>query len=79
MLRTESWEQTCAFVDRLQCFAIGASWGGPQSLVGVYRNAGERSLPGRHAARPLVRLSIGLEAADDLIDDLAQALSVLAP
>lgn len=79
VLRTESWAQTCAFVDRLQCFAIGASWGGPQSLVGVYRNAGERAVPGRHAARPLVRLSIGLESADDLIDDLARALSVLAP
>lgn len=77
VLQAPSWEQTCAFVDRLHYFAIGASWGGPQSLVGVYRNAGERALPGKHSARPIVRLSIGLESPDDLIADLDQALSAL--
>ncbi len=55
--------QVHAFVDALQLFKIGFSWGGVTSLVMAY--------PGRDR---LVRLNIGLEDPGSLIDDLTQAL-----
>jgi cystathionine beta-lyase len=63
-----------AFVDRLELFGIGFSWGGYESLaspVDPYRTV---STP---PASNLVRLHIGLEDADDLIEDLADSLSKL--
>jgi cystathionine beta-lyase len=69
--------QVDAFVDALQLFKIGYSWGGPVSLVVPYDLASMRddrsALPGH-----LVRFSIGLEALADLQADLAQALHQLA-
>jgi cystathionine beta-lyase len=59
-----------AFVDALELFGIGYSWGGYESLVlpvDPYRTVG------KPPARNLVRLHIGLEDADDLIEDLASA------
>jgi cystathionine beta-lyase len=59
-----------AFVDALQLFGIGYSWGGYESLVlpvDPHRTVGEPP------ARNLVRLHVGLEDPDDLIDDLAAA------
>jgi cystathionine beta-lyase len=59
------------FVDRLQLFGIGYSWGGYESLAlpaDPYRTVTEPP------ARNLVRLHIGLEDPEDLIDDLASAL-----
>jgi len=63
------------FIDTLELFGIGSSWGGYESLA----------LPARltRTARPfplsgmLVRLHIGLEDPDDLIADLAKALSAM--
>ncbi len=75
---SHSQAQVHAFVDRLQLFKIGYSWGGPMSLVMPYELAGMRrhgALKGRQGT--LVRLSIGLENVDDLIADLAQALAAL--
>jgi cystathionine beta-lyase len=68
--------QVDAFVDALRVFRIGFSWAGPVSLAVPYdltaiRGKGEWS-------GPLVRLSIGLENADDLIADLEQALGALS-
>jgi cystathionine beta-lyase len=77
VLGTRSWEQTCRFADALEVFRIGASWGGPQSLVGIYPNAGERSTQTWKDSGAFVRLNIGLEAADDLIADLEQAFAAM--
>jgi len=63
-----------AFVDRLRLFGIGYSWGGYESLatpVDPYRTVSKPPAPN------LVRLHIGLEDADDLIEDLADSLSKL--
>ena len=63
-----------AFVDRLQLFGIGYSWGGYESLatpVDPYRTVSTPPAPN------LVRLHIGLEDADDLIEALADSLSKL--
>lgn len=73
-LRTEDVD---CFVDSLACFRIGYSWGGSTSLAMAYDPRPWRSESGVRRAGPLVRLSIGLESADDLQADLEQALGAL--
>jgi cysteine-S-conjugate beta-lyase len=68
-------QRVFAFVDALQLFEIGYSWGGTTSLAVAYTIAPVRNRP-RYDHR-LVRFSIGLESADDLIADLEAALPVL--
>jgi cystathionine beta-lyase len=65
------------FVDALQLFRIGYSWGGVTSLA-VPRNAQE-GRPDYPYGDRLVRLSIGLEDASDLKADLTTAFGRLAP
>ena len=60
-----------AFVDGLQLFGIGVSWGGYESLV--LPSHVRRSLSAASAG-PLVRFHIGLEDPEDLIADLAAGL-----
>jgi cysteine-S-conjugate beta-lyase len=68
-------EQVFAFVDALELFEVGYSWGGVTSLAVAY-DIGR--LPGRPAyEHRIVRLSIGLESTEDLIADLEQALRQL--
>jgi len=50
------------------------SWGGVNSLAVVYPDL-ER--PNQDVIGRIVRLNIGLEAVDDLIDDLDQAMQVV--
>lgn len=69
-------EQTDRFIDSLKLFKIGYSWGGANSLAVPYRIAQMRSR--WEGAGQLVRFNIGLEDADDLIADIAQALRSLA-
>lgn len=64
-------EQVDRFVDALDLFGIGASWGGYESLVMIYGK-----VPGWDGGR-VVRLHVGLEAAEDLIGDLSQAFAVI--
>ena len=61
--------QLAARVDALRRFKIAWSWGGPVSLAVPYELAGIRE---RQQGRVL-RLAIGLEDPQDLMDDLAQA------
>lgn len=70
-----------ALIDALELFGIGYSWGGFESLITPLDPAGVRSattwpLPGMDPAdRFGVRLSIGLEAVDDLRTDLERGLA----
>jgi len=67
--------QTDRFIDSLKLFKIGYSWGGANSLAVPYRMAQiRREWP--HQGQ-LVRFNIGLEDADELIDDLNQAFESL--
>jgi cystathionine beta-lyase len=66
-----------AFVEALKLFKLGYSWGGPVSLAVPYDLKALRGDAARHDGH-LVRFSIGLEASDDLIADLDQALRLLA-
>ena len=63
-----------AFVESLELFGIGFSWGGYESLA--MPADPDRTLS-RPAARNLVRLHIGLEDPDDLIADLARAFDLI--
>jgi cystathionine beta-lyase len=72
-------EQVDAFCDALKVFKLGYSWGGPMSLAVPYDIPGMRSAAlgtWKHQGI-LVRLSIGLEAVEDLQADLEQALQAL--
>lgn len=65
------------FVDALTLFGIGFSWGGFESLVQLV--GAELLAPHSYwsgGANPVVRLHTGLESAQDLIDDIAQALQL---
>jgi len=77
-LRAGDFGSVRTVVDRLEHFRIGVSWGGVESLVlSPEREHGAERLASRGLPRGLVRLSVGLEGADLLIDDLAQALGSL--
>lgn len=68
-------ERARRFVDALTLFGIGFSWGGYESLVQYVEPS--TLTPHRywnHATETLVRLHVGLEATQDIIDDLTQAL-----
>jgi cystathionine beta-lyase len=68
-------EQTDRFIDSLELFGIGYSWGGAHSLCVPYRiQSMRRSWPDKGQ---LVRFNIGLEDPDDLIADIEQALKAL--
>ncbi len=63
-----------AFLDALQLFGLGFSWGGFESLaISCDEQLGRRKFKPRFEG-PLMRLHIGLENPDDLIADLRQAL-----
>jgi cystathionine beta-lyase len=64
-------DQVVRFVDALQLFGIGYSWGGAGSLVMTY---GDLRRPTPETGKLLVRLNVGLEDPEDLIEDLEQAL-----
>jgi cystathionine beta-lyase len=65
------------FIESLELFGLGASWGGFESLVLPAIPHSRRGLQPQPDAGRLVRLHIGLEDADDLIGDLAGALEGL--
>jgi cystathionine beta-lyase len=63
------------FIEALELFGIGYSWGGYESLVVPVDPGGLRTVTRWRAEGPMVRLHIGLEDPDDLIEDLAQGLA----
>ena len=65
--------QLSTFLDPLQVFAIGLSWGGFQSLIKAERIT-DRVHPFRYEGRTIIRLSVGLEDVDVMTRDLEDAL-----
>lgn len=65
-------------VSRTKIFSLAESLGGVESLIEVPQAMTHQSVEGSGAAVPpdLVRLSCGIEAAEDLVEDLAQAMGV---
>lgn len=64
-------EAALAVVARVRLFTRATSLGGPESLI-EHRASSEG--PGSRTPPGLLRLSVGLEHPDDLVEDLAQAL-----
>ncbi|MDC0610076.1 O-succinylhomoserine (thiol)-lyase [Vibrio sp.] len=74
-----SYEQLKHFVSALKLFSLAESLGGVESLVChpatmTHRAMGEEALATAGVSLQLLRLSVGLEDASDLIADLTQAL-----
>ncbi|HLT77339.1 MAG TPA: cystathionine beta-lyase [Ferrovibrio sp.] len=63
-------EAVAAFVDHLELFGIGYSWGGFESLITVAKPHALRTANPWKDRGALLRLHIGLEATEDLIADL---------
>jgi cystathionine gamma-synthase len=75
-------EETTRFVDGLELFTIAASLGGPESLATQPMTTTHHGLTPKERKKrgitdSMVRFSIGMEAPEDLIDDLKNALDVL--
>jgi cystathionine beta-lyase len=67
-----------AFVDGLELFGIGSSWGGFESLVTVVHADACRTATRWNPGGPTLRLHIGLEDTDDVIADLERGFEALA-
>ena len=67
-----------AFVDALTLFGIGVSWGGYESLAIPFDCTPMRTATKWAPGGPTVRFHIGLEDADDLIEDLERGFAAMA-
>ena len=78
-------ETRARFIDALELFGIGYSWGGYESLVIPFDPARARSATAwppsswNPTDKLGVRLSIGLEDPEDLMRDLERGLAAMAP
>ena len=71
LLKPCSRAAVAAFVDELELFGLGASWGGYESLILPFQPAANRTAAHRwQPETPAVRLHIGLENPKDLMADL---------
>lgn len=74
-LATPTFQAVAAVIDGLETFRIGVGWGGTESMVtSPERDDDGSRLAARGLPRGLIRLSVGLESADALIEDLDRAL-----
>jgi cysteine-S-conjugate beta-lyase len=67
-----------AFLDTLELFGIGASWGGYESLAIPFDCTAMRTATRWQPGGPTVRFHIGLEAVEDLTADLERGFAALA-
>ena len=77
IIKSKSKSSVYSFVNSLELFGIGYSWGGYSSLA-VYNDQvemGDRRFFKIEKNCHLVRIHIGLEDTGDLIKDLRKALS----
>ncbi|MEX4007617.1 cystathionine beta-lyase [Neoaquamicrobium sediminum] len=66
-----------AFLDALEIFGLGYSWGGYESLA-VHVFLGDRTVAKGDYQGPVIRLQIGLENPEDIKADLARGLAAAA-
>jgi len=81
-LATEDLSKIKAFVNGLNVFKIGVSWGGHESLVYVpaisyLKELNEKQFADMGISLGDIRISVGLEHVDDLIEDLKQVLKII--
>lgn len=73
------YEQAIKIVENLKVFTLAESLGGVESLAGHPASMTHASIPKEEREKSgvvdaLIRLSVGIEDADDLIEDLSQAI-----
>ena len=73
------YDQAISIVERLKVFTLAESLGGVESLAGHPASMTHASIPKEEREKSgvvdsLIRLSVGIEDAEDLLADLAQAL-----
>ena len=78
-LKNDSIDEAIAVLKKTQLFALAESLGGVESLIGHPATMTHASIPREDRVKnglvdSLIRLSVGIEAIDDLIEDLAQAI-----
>jgi cysteine-S-conjugate beta-lyase len=66
-----------ALIDALDLFGLGSSWGGFESLIVPTNPARQRTATRWAPAGPTLRLHIGLEDPQDLIEDLERGFAAL--
>jgi len=79
-LKGNNLEDALAIVKKVSLFALAESLGGVESLIGHPATMTHASIPKEVREKSgvvdsLIRLSVGVEDAEDLIDDLKQALA----
>jgi cysteine-S-conjugate beta-lyase len=78
VLRPVSKAKLHAMLEACRVFSMGFSWGGYESLIVPCDPQVRRTARPWTAEGPLVRLSVGLEAVEDLVGDLEQAFRALS-
>ncbi|WP_400193685.1 cystathionine gamma-synthase [Hymenobacter sp. B81] len=79
VLKTDKIEDAVAVLEKFKLFSLAESLGGVESLSGHPATMTHASIPAEERRKAglsdsLIRLSVGVEDAEDLIEDLAQAL-----
>jgi cystathionine beta-lyase len=79
VLKGDKQEDAIAVLEKFQLFTLAESLGGVESLSGHPATMTHASIPAEQRRKAglsdsLIRLSVGIEDAEDLIDDLAQAI-----
>lgn len=78
--KNNSYEKAVSFVENLKVFTLAESLGGVESLAGHPASMTHAAIPKEEREKvgikdSLIRLSVGVEDQEDLIEDLKQALS----
>lgn len=76
----DSYQEAVSFVEKLKVFTLAESLGGVESLAGHPASMTHASIPKEERDKTgikesLIRLSVGIEDVEDLIEDLRQALA----
>lgn len=77
-IKSDRYEDIANVINKCRVFKIGVSWGGFESLI-LSPNHGNNleELRGSDISPSSIRVSIGLEDIDSIIEDLDRALSIL--
>ncbi|NJL08259.1 MAG: cystathionine beta-lyase [Methylacidiphilales bacterium] len=78
VLKPVSREAVVAFLDALELFGLGYSWGGYESLAIPFDATLYRTATSWKPEGPTLRFHIGLDEPTDLIDDLARGFAAMA-
>jgi cystathionine beta-lyase len=79
VLKGDRMEDAVAVLEKFELFSLAESLGGVESLSGHPASMTHASIPAEERRKSglsdsLIRLSVGIEDAEDLIEDLKQAI-----